>query len=78
MTSEGASGTSKTAKNVIFKGDGSLDAFFSRLWEKFNVFCTPKESGYLMEPIEVKDDLRRGVMNDQNCQKGDFQRRRES
>ena len=61
MTTEGALGMSKTAKNVIFNGDGSLDAFYFRLWEKFNVFWTPKESGYLTEPIEVKDDLRRGV-----------------
>ena len=44
MTSEGTLGTSNTAKKVIFKGDGSLDDFFSRLWEKFNVFCTSKES----------------------------------
>ena len=39
------------------------DALFSSLWEKFKVFWTPKRSGYLMEPIGVKDDLRIGVRN---------------
>ena len=67
-------GTSKTAKKVNFKGDNSLGAFFSRLLEKFYVFWTPKESGYLMESIGVKDNLRRGVKNIQNGQRGNFQR----
>ena len=50
----------KTAKKVIFKGDGSLDALISNLCEKFKVFWTLQESGYLMEPTGVKDDLRKG------------------
>ena len=58
----------KTGQKEIFQGDGGLDTFFSRLQEKFYVFCTPKELGYLMETIEVKNDLRRGVRNVQNCQ----------
>ena len=77
MTSEGASGTSKTAKTVILKGDGSLDKLFSRLSEKFKVLWNPKESGYLKEPIGVKGDHRKGVRNVKNCQKGDSQRRQE-
>ena len=51
---------------MILKEDRSLNALFSRLWEKFKVFWTPMESGYLMEPIGVSDDLRRGVRNVQN------------
>ena len=78
MTSEKASAMSKTAKKEILKGDGSLEAFFSRLLEKFKVCWTPKRSGYQMETIGVKDDLRRGIRNDQNEQKGDFQKRQES
>ena len=45
------SGTCKTAKKVILKGDGSFGALFSRLWKKFKVVWTPKKLGYLMEPI---------------------------
>ena len=78
MTSDEASKTPKMAKKVILKGDGSLDTLFSRLWEKFKVFWTPKVSGYLIETIGVKDDLRRGVRNVQNGQKDDFQRRLQS
>ena len=51
---------------------------FSRLREKFYVFFTPKESGYLMETIEVKNDHRWGVRTVQNCQKCDSQRRLQS
>ena len=51
MTFEEASGTFKTIKNVILKGDRNRDVFSLRLWEKFKVFWTPKKSGYLMEPI---------------------------
>ena len=40
------------------------------------LFLTPKESGYLMEHIGVKDDLRRGVRNVQKGQKDDSQRRK--
>ena len=53
----------KTAEKVILKGDRSLDALFSRLQEKFKVYLTPKRSVYLMEPIEVKYDLLRGIKN---------------
>ena len=37
--------TAKSAKTVIFKGDGSLDPFFSRLGERLKVFWTPNMSG---------------------------------
>ena len=69
MTSEGESGISKTAKNVILKGDRSFDAFVSRLCEKFKMFWTPKESWYLKEPIGVKYDLIKGLRNVHKCQK---------
>ena len=59
MTSEEAARTSKTAKMVTFKGDGNLDALYSWFW-------TPKQLGYLMEPIGVQDDLRKGVRNLKN------------
>ena len=68
----------QNSQKVILKGDRSLDALFSRLYEKFKVFRTPKESGYRMEPIGVNDDLRRGIQNVQNGQKGDSERRQES
>ena len=61
MTSEKVSGMSKTAERVILKGDGSFDTLVSRLWEKLKVFWTHKKSGYLMEPIRVKDDLRKVI-----------------
>ena len=57
MTSERAPGMSIIDKNGIIKGDGSLDALFPRLWEKFKVFWNPEKSGYPMQPIGVKDDL---------------------
>ena len=68
MTLEEASRTSKTTKKVIIKGGGSLDGLFSRFWDKFKVFWTPKKSGYLTEPIGVKDDLRRGIRDVQKGQ----------
>ena len=68
----------QNGKKGVLKGDRSLDALFSRLRDKFKVFWTPKESGYLMEPIGIKNYLRRGVKNIQNGQKGDYQRRQES
>ena len=63
MTPEEPSRTSKTVKKGVLKGDRSLDALLSRLGEKFKVFWTPKELGYLMEPIGVKDDFKKGVRN---------------
>ena len=50
MTLEKVSGTSGRAKKVILKGDRSLDALRSSVWNKFKVFGTPKVSGYLMDP----------------------------
>ena len=69
MISDEASRTSKSAKKLILKGDRSLDALFSRYCKKFKVFWTPKEPGYLMEQIGVKDDLR-NVQNCNNNKKG--------
>ena len=54
------------------KKDRSLDTLFSWLWEIFKVFW--KESEYIIESIEVKDDLKRGVRNVQKGQEGDSQR----
>ena len=54
----------KKVKRVIFKGDSSLDAFFSRFWERLNVFWIPHMSGYLMDlmkPIRDKKDLKGAV-----------------
>ena len=45
------------AQRVTFKGDGSLDALFSRLKEILKVFLTPHMSGYLSEPIQDNDDF---------------------
>ena len=59
----------KTAKWVIFKGDGSLDALFSRFWERFNVFWIPHMSGYLMDlmkPIRDNEDFKGAVRNVKN------------
>ena len=59
-TSKEPSGTSKSAKTpkwVIFKGDGNLDALFSRLWERLKLFWTSHMSGYLMEPIRDNEDF---------------------
>ena len=44
-------GNVQSSQKVILKGDGSVDNLFSRLWKIFKVFGTPKESGFLMEPI---------------------------
>ena len=41
MTLEEASGTSKMEN----KGDRSLNALSTQLWENFKAFYTPKESG---------------------------------
>ena len=41
----------KTGKLVIFRGDGSLDSLFTRLWERLKLLWTSHMSGYLMEPI---------------------------
>ena len=43
----------KTAKSMIFKVDSSLGAFFSRLWERLDVFCTPHIEGNQSEPIRT-------------------------
>ena len=57
---------------VIFKGDGSLDAFVSTLWERFKVLWTSDMSEYLMETIRDHKDLKgalKKVNNVQNHQK---------
>ena len=49
--------TAEKVKRVIFKGDGSLDALFSRFLERLNVFWIPHMSGYLMDLIKlIRDD----------------------
>ena len=48
----------KTAKRMIFKGDSSLDALFSRLLERLKVFWTPHILEYLMEPIRDNEDFK--------------------
>ena len=48
---------------VILKGDGSLDGSNSKLVERFKVLWTPQVSGYQMEPLGAKDNLKGGVRN---------------
>ena len=59
----------KTVKSVIFKGDGSLDALFTRLWERLMWLWTSHMSGYFMEPIKDNEDLKGAVRNVNNGQK---------
>ena len=74
----------KTAVSVIFKGDCSLDAIFSRLWERLKLFWTSHVSWYLLEPIKDIDGFKGAVRNINNGQKGpkwrkgSFQRRWQS
>ena len=54
------------AKRVIFKGDTSLDAPFSRLYQRLKAFLAPHIPEYLirlMEPTREKYDLKRLVRN---------------
>ena len=57
------------AKWVIFEGDGSVDAFISRLLERLKLLWTSHMSGYLMEPIRDSEDFKGFVRNVKNCQK---------
>ena len=74
----------KKVKRVIFKGDGSLDALFSRLWETLKLFWTSDVSGYPMEPIRDNEDFKGAIRNfktaenGQNGHNGNFQRRQQS
>ena len=43
---------------MIFKGDGSLDSLFSRLFERLKLFWTSYMSGYLMEPFRDIEDIK--------------------
>ena len=63
---------------MILKGDRSLDDFFLKVMGDIVSVLDSKESAYLIKPIGVKDDLRRGVRNIQKDQEGDSQRRQES
>ena len=63
---------------MILKGDRSLDAFCLKVMGDILSVLDSKESTYLIKPIGVKDDLRRGVRNIQKDQEGDSQRRQES
>ena len=62
-TSKKLSGMSKTAKWVIFKGDSSLDALFSRSRERLKFLWTSHMSGYLTEPITVNEEFKEAVRN---------------
>ena len=56
-------------KRVIFKGDSSLDALFSRFLERLNVFWIPHMSGYLMDlmkPIRDNEDFKGAFKNVKN------------
>ena len=44
-------------KRVILKGDGSLDAPFSRIWKRLAVFWHPHMSCYLTELIDDNEDI---------------------
>ena len=48
---------------MTFKGNGSLDALFSRLSERLKLFWTSQISGYLMEPIGDIEDFTGAVRN---------------
>ena len=54
---------------MILIGDGSLDAFFSWLWERPKVFWTSHVSGYLMETIIDNKVFKEAVNNVKNGQK---------
>ena len=48
-------------KRLIFKGDVSLDALFSRFLDRLNVLWIPHMSGYpmdLMKPMRENDDFK--------------------
>ena len=51
------------ANRVIFKGDTSLDAPFSRLYQRLKAFLAPHIPEYLMEPTREKYDPKRLVRN---------------
>ena len=56
-------------KRVIFKGDGSLDALFSRFLERLKVFWIPHMSGCLLDlnkPIRDNYDFKGAFMNVKN------------
>ena len=56
---------------VIFKGDGILDAFYSRVLERFKVLWTPYKSEYLMETIrDNNEDLIGALRKVDNVQIG--------
>ena len=66
---------------MIFKGDGSLDALFSRLSERLNLFWTSHMSGYLLKPIRDNKEFKgagRKIKKGQNGKKGDSQRIQQS
>ena len=60
---QGTSKTAKKTKGVISKGDGSLDALFSRLWERLQLFWTSHMSGYFIEPIRDNEDSKEAFRN---------------
>ena len=66
---------------MIFKGDGCLDAPFSRLWEGLKLFCTYCMLGYHnIEPIRDNEDFKgavRNIKNGQDSNMHNFQRRRQ-
>ena len=51
------------AKRVIFKSDISLDALFSRFWERLKVFWTSHMSRYLIEQFRDNVDFNGAVRN---------------
>ena len=59
----------QNGKKGVFKGDGSLDALFSRLWERLKGCWTSHISGFLLEPIRDNEDFKGAVRNVNNSQK---------
>ena len=53
-----------------FKGHGSLDTLFSRLWERLKMCWTYHMSGYFMEAIRDNEDFKGAVRSVNNGLKG--------
>ena len=69
-TTESGNKMLKTAKRMFFKGEGSRDALFSRLWERLKLFRTSQMSGYHIEPIGDNQVFKGAVRNIENGKKG--------
>ena len=62
-SSEECQKSPKTAKWVIFKGDSTLDVFFSKIKERVKLFWTSYVSGNVIEPNRNNEDFKGSVRN---------------